>query len=64
MRLKRRIYREAHILVNRLAWKFARPSGPRFGIALRIDKTRWLWRLNYWLAGKWLADLGRRRAGP
>jgi hypothetical protein len=48
-----RFWKVCHETVNRFAWRYARPDGPEWGIALRIDKTRWLWRLNDWCAGRW-----------
>ena len=42
-----------HRIVGRLAWRFARPSGPQWGIAMRINHRHPLWRLNDWVAGHW-----------
>lgn len=53
MTLKARIAYRLHCRVNRLAWRYACPPGPEWGQALRIDHTRWLWRLNDWLAEHW-----------
>ena len=57
--LRFRIARRLHVWVNRAAWKWARPPGPAWGIALRIDKTHPLWRLNDWLAEGWTGEYVR-----
>jgi hypothetical protein len=54
--LWREITYRTHRVINRLAWRYARPEGPELGIATRIDKTRLLWRLNDWLASQWLPE--------
>lgn len=61
--LRFRLARRAHVLVNRLAWRFACPPGPEWGKALRVDKSHPLWRLNDWLADGWTEEwmASRRR---
>lgn len=54
--LRFRVSRMAHLLVNRLAWKFAPPPGPTWGCGLRVDHSHPLWRLNDWLAAGWLDE--------
>lgn len=46
-------WKALHNFVNGLAWRFARPPGPDWGIADRIDRMHPLWRLNDWLAPHW-----------
>lgn len=59
-----RFWFRVHRLVNRLAWRFARPAGPVWGSALRIDRTRLLWRLNQFCADRWVEDyVNRKRKG-
>ena len=54
MSFRHEVWAWLHYRVNRLAWGFAHPGGPEWGVALRIDHTRWLWRLNDYLASKWV----------
>jgi hypothetical protein len=62
--LRFRIARWAHGVVNGLAWRFARPLGPKFGMALRIDKSHPLWRLNDWIAPFWIDEYMRSKRQP
>ena len=55
--MKRALWWRAHRLVNALAWRFAKPPGPVFGSALRIDQSHPLWRLNSWLAAHYVPQL-------
>jgi hypothetical protein len=41
-----------HVL-NPLAWRYARPPGPQWGIVDRIDRRHPLWRLNDRVANVW-----------
>lgn len=54
MPLRIRFWHGLHAVVNRAAWRWARPDGPNWGIALRIDERRLLWRLNTWTANHWI----------
>lgn len=47
---KYRMWQRLHGIFNRLAWKYADPGGEAWGKALRIDKSKLLWRLNDWAA--------------
>jgi hypothetical protein len=48
-RMRWRFWRWVHLRVNRLAWWAAGPPFRGF------DKnTHWLWRLNDWLADRWI----------
>ena len=47
------LWKQVHGLLNRLAWRYARPPGPTWGSALRIDKRHPLWRLNDWAGDHW-----------
>jgi hypothetical protein len=51
--IRYRVWRWLHGLANDAVWRWARPAGPSWGIALRIDHRHPLWRLNGWLAGRW-----------
>ncbi|MCL2393068.1 MAG: hypothetical protein FWC87_00145 [Acidimicrobiaceae bacterium] len=48
------VFRQPHHWANALAWRYAEPPGPDFGKALRIDRHRLLWRLNDWLADRYI----------
>ena len=52
--LRIRLWKWLHGLANDAAWRWARPPGPEWGIALRIDERHPLWRLNHWLADHWI----------
>lgn len=54
-------WRRLHRVVNWAAWRWARPDGPELGIALRIDDRRWLWRLNFWVANRYVPQLIARQ---
>jgi hypothetical protein len=58
--LRFRIAIAVHRIVNRLAWRFACPPGPKLGRALRIDRTHPLWRLNDWTASHWTGEYIRK----
>lgn len=49
----KRLWKAAHGWIGNLAWKYARPDGPEWGIGLRIDRSQPLWRLNDWAASHW-----------
>ena len=51
--LDKLLWKYAHGFVNDLAWRFARPPGPTWGMGLRINKRHPLWRLNDWTAKHW-----------
>lgn len=63
--LRYRMWRHANGITARLAWRFANPGGEAWGIALRIDDKRLLWRLNHWVGRRWIpwfmAEKLRRR---
>ena len=60
--LKYRIWKKVHSRLNRLAWRYADPGGPDWGKALRIDRTRPLWKLNDWAANHYVDWYVRTRA--
>lgn len=45
-----------HSWTGLFAWTFANPGGPQWGIALRIDHTRRLWRLQDWAGDQWTGE--------
>lgn len=51
--IRYRFWRAVHGIFNKLAWKYANPGGEEWGRALRIDRTKLLWRLNEWSANKY-----------
>lgn len=44
----------ANYVTAKLAWKYADPGGEAWGKALRIDHSKFLWRLNKWVGGRWI----------
>jgi len=47
------VWKRLHDVANRLAWRYARPPGPTWGSAERINRRHPFWRLNDWLAARW-----------
>lgn len=54
------VWSALHKIFNKLAWRYARPDGPEWGIATRIDKTRLLWRLNAWASDHYVPKMVNR----
>ncbi len=51
-----RFWLHVHRRLNHVAWRWARPPGETWGIALRINHRHPLWRLNDWAAAKYPFD--------
>lgn len=49
--MKMALWYALHRFVNRLAWHFASPRG---AVVAALDTTHPLWRLNDWLANRWI----------
>lgn len=52
--LRIRFWKYMNHITAKLAWRYADPGGEDWGKALRIDETKFLWKLNRWTGNRWI----------